>query len=59
MCLRLGKIIQQKLPGADIVFTRSDTRFIPLEDRTRIATRQRRPVYFDSREFQPDTGAWY
>jgi N-acetylmuramoyl-L-alanine amidase len=37
VALRLGKIIQQKLPGADIVFTRSDDTFIPLEDRTRIA----------------------
>lgn len=37
VALRLGKIIQQKLPGADIVYTRSDDTFIPLEDRTRIA----------------------
>src|SRR5208337_860529 len=31
VALRLGKIIQQKLPGADIVYTRSDDTFIPLE----------------------------
>ena len=37
VALRLGKIMQQKLPGADIVFTRSDDTFIPLEERTRIA----------------------
>jgi N-acetylmuramoyl-L-alanine amidase len=37
VALRLGKIIQQKLPGADVVYTRSDDTFIPLEDRTRIA----------------------
>jgi N-acetylmuramoyl-L-alanine amidase len=37
VALRLGKIIQQKLPGAEIVYTRSDDTFIPLEDRTRIA----------------------
>jgi N-acetylmuramoyl-L-alanine amidase len=37
VALRLGKMIQQKLPGAEIVYTRSDDTFIPLEDRTRIA----------------------
>jgi len=37
VALRLGKLIEQKLPGADVVYTRSDDTFIPLEDRTRIA----------------------
>jgi N-acetylmuramoyl-L-alanine amidase len=37
VALRLGKIIQQRLPGADVVFTRSDDTFIPLEERTHIA----------------------
>jgi len=37
VALRLGKIVQQRLPGADIVYTRSDDTFIPLEERTRIA----------------------
>jgi N-acetylmuramoyl-L-alanine amidase len=37
VALRLGKIIQQKLPAADIVYTRADDTFIPLEERTRIA----------------------
>jgi N-acetylmuramoyl-L-alanine amidase len=37
VALRLGKIIQQRLPGADIVYTRSDDTFIPLEERTTIA----------------------
>jgi N-acetylmuramoyl-L-alanine amidase len=35
--LRLGKIIKQRLPGAEVVFTRSDDSFIPLEERTAIA----------------------
>jgi N-acetylmuramoyl-L-alanine amidase len=34
---RLGKIIHQRLPGADVVYTRTDDTFIPLEERTRIA----------------------
>jgi N-acetylmuramoyl-L-alanine amidase len=37
VALRLGKIIQQRLPGADVIFTRSDDTFIPLEERTHIA----------------------
>src|ERR1700719_3949443 len=37
VALRLGKIIQQKLPGAEVVLTRSDDSFIPLEERTAIA----------------------
>jgi N-acetylmuramoyl-L-alanine amidase len=37
VALRLGRIIQQKLPAADIVYTRADDTFIPLEERTRIA----------------------
>jgi len=37
VALRLGKIIQQRLPGAEVVFTRSDDTFIPLEERTNIA----------------------
>ena len=37
IALRLGKLIEQKLPGADVVYTRSDDTFIPLEERTHIA----------------------
>lgn len=37
VALRLGKLFEQKLPGADVVYTRSDDTFIPLEERTRIA----------------------
>jgi N-acetylmuramoyl-L-alanine amidase len=37
VALRLGKIIEQKLPSADVVYTRKDDSFVPLEDRTRIA----------------------
>src|SRR5262249_54236735 len=34
---RLGKIIQQRLPGAEVVYTREDDTFVPLENRTAIA----------------------
>ena len=36
VALRLGKLITKQL-GADVVYTRSDDVFIPLEERTRIA----------------------
>jgi len=37
VALRLGGLIDQKLPGAEVVYTRKDDTFIPLEDRTKIA----------------------
>jgi N-acetylmuramoyl-L-alanine amidase len=37
VALRLGALIQQKLPGAEVVYTRKDDTFVPLEDRTKIA----------------------
>ena len=37
VALRLGKIIEQRLPAAGVIFTRQDDTFIPLEERTKIA----------------------
>lgn len=37
IALRLGKIIQQRLPGAEVVYTRQDDSFVGLEERTAIA----------------------
>lgn len=45
VALRLGKLIQQKLPGADVVYTRPDDTFIPLEERTRIANEARADLF--------------
>jgi N-acetylmuramoyl-L-alanine amidase len=45
VALRLGKIIQQRLPGADVVFTRSDDTFIPLEERTNIANQAKADLF--------------
>jgi N-acetylmuramoyl-L-alanine amidase len=45
VALRLGKIIQQKLPGADVVYTRPDDTFIPLEERTRIANEAKADLF--------------
>src|SRR5215468_9652215 len=45
VALRLGKIIQQKLPGADVVYTRPDDTFIPLEERTRMANEAKADLF--------------
>ena len=45
VALRLGKIIQQRLPGADMVYTRSDDTFIPLEERTNIANQAKADLF--------------
>ena len=45
VALRLGKIIQQRLPGADIVYTRADDTFIPLEERTNLANQAKADLF--------------
>jgi N-acetylmuramoyl-L-alanine amidase len=37
VALRLGHLIEDKLPGAEVVYTRKDDTFIPLEQRTAMA----------------------
>jgi len=37
VALRLGRLIQQRLPGAQVIYTRKTDVFIPLEQRTAIA----------------------
>ncbi len=44
VALRLGALVKLKL-GADVVFTRSDDVFIPLEDRTKIANDQKADLF--------------
>jgi N-acetylmuramoyl-L-alanine amidase len=58
VALRLGKIVQQKLPGADIVFTRSDDTFISLEERTHIANEAKADLFISIHaNSSPDHGA--
>jgi N-acetylmuramoyl-L-alanine amidase len=58
VALRLGKIVQQKLPGADIVFTRSDDTFIQLEERTHIANEAKADLFISIHaNSSPDHGA--
>src|SRR5581483_8772081 len=58
VALRLGKIIQQKLPGAEVIYTRSDDTFIPLEERTRIANEAKADLFISIHaNASRDTGA--
>jgi N-acetylmuramoyl-L-alanine amidase len=58
VALRLGKIIEQKLPGADVVYTRSDDTFIPLEERTNIANDAKADLFISIHaNSSPDHGA--
>jgi N-acetylmuramoyl-L-alanine amidase len=44
VALRLGKLLEQKL-GADVVYTRQDDTFIPLETRTAIANQNQADLF--------------
>lgn len=58
IALRLGKIIEQKLPGADVIYTRSDDTFIPLEERTHIANEAKADLFISVHaNSSPDHGA--
>ena len=45
VAMRLGNLIERKLPGADVVYTRKDDTFIPLEERTAIANREKADLF--------------
>jgi N-acetylmuramoyl-L-alanine amidase len=44
VALRLGKLVEEKM-GSEVVFTRSDDTFIPLEERTAIANRKKADLF--------------
>jgi len=45
VALRLGRLIEQKLPSAEVVYTRTDDRFIALEDRTALANQAKADLF--------------
>jgi len=45
VALRLGKLIHKKLPGAQVVYTRTTDVFVPLEERTAIANQAKADLF--------------
>jgi N-acetylmuramoyl-L-alanine amidase len=45
VALRLGKLIGEKLPGAEVIYTRKDDTFVPLENRTAMANQEKADLF--------------
>ncbi len=45
VALRLGKMIEERLPGTEVIYTRNDDTFIPLEQRTTIANEAKADLF--------------
>lgn len=45
VALRLGRMIQEKLPGTVVIYTREDDTFVPLENRTAIANQSKADLF--------------
>lgn len=45
IALRLGKLIQRQIPSANIIYTRQDDSFVPLEQRTEIANNAKADLF--------------
>jgi N-acetylmuramoyl-L-alanine amidase len=45
VALRLGHEIDEKLPGAEVIYTRKDDTFVPLEERTAIANEAKADLF--------------
>jgi N-acetylmuramoyl-L-alanine amidase len=45
VALKLGALIEQKLPSAEVVYTRKDDTFVPLEERTAIANEAKADLF--------------
>ncbi|PYU26899.1 MAG: hypothetical protein DMG32_08990 [Acidobacteria bacterium] len=45
VALRLGKLIQQKVPSADVIYTRQNDSFITLEERSEIANNAKADLF--------------
>lgn len=55
--LRLGRLIEQRLPGAEVIFTRQDDSFVPLEERTAIANQSKADLFLSIHaNSSPDNG---
>ncbi len=58
VALRLGKMIEERLPGTEVIYTRDDDIFIPLEQRTSIANEAKADLFISIHaNSSPDSGA--
>lgn len=42
---RLGRLIHKRLPGTQVIYTRDSDRFVPLEERTEIANKEKADLF--------------
>lgn len=45
LALRLGKVLEEKLPGVEVVYTRTEDVYVPLEERTALANRAKADMF--------------
>lgn len=45
VALRLGRLIEENIPNADVIYTRTDDHYVPLEERTAIANRAKADLF--------------
>jgi len=45
LAVRLGKMIQEQLPGTEVIYTREDDAFVPLESRTALANQVKADLF--------------
>ncbi len=56
VALRLGQLIEQDIPGAEVIYTRKDDRYVRLEDRTAIANRANADLLISIHANSSDSG---
>jgi N-acetylmuramoyl-L-alanine amidase/type II secretory pathway predicted ATPase ExeA len=56
VALRLGQLIEQDIPGAEVIYTRTDDRYVRLEDRTAIANRANADLFISIHANSSDSG---
>jgi len=56
VALRLGQLIEQDIPGAEVIYTRKDDRYVRLEDRTAIANRANADLFISIHANSSDSG---
>jgi N-acetylmuramoyl-L-alanine amidase/type II secretory pathway predicted ATPase ExeA len=57
VALRLGRLIQQDIPGAEVIYTRTTDKFVSLEDRTAIANRAHADLFISIHANSSDSPA--